>query len=349
MRNRSAFSPWLWSLLAAGLVALLPHGPALAQKKPPEPGRVEKPATPELKVFRLRNASANEVVSKVSRIFTPAGPGGVAVRLSADERTNSLIAFGTPADLARIIDLLREIDVPGDAEAPKPEIRFVPLGNLTPDQSVAEALRLVFPTPQAGKFLLDPRRRVAILMGGRETLARAEMLLKGLDIVSEPGSFQPRLRLQVRVYWLVNGLARKDAPEPPDRLKDVLADLAKRGFDRPRLAAQVEAAVTPGAHFELSGQAALDAPCLLTISGTPALEKEAVALDLTVNATRSPGKSAGPVCSLRSQVELAPRTAVLVGVVPADGYASAFVVEVSGQLVAEGKPRAKAKPKAPAK
>src|SRR4051812_13931705 len=287
MRDRSAFSPWLWCLLAAGLAAL-PPGPAPAQKKEFKIGQPEKPAAPELKVFRLRNASPNELTRELTRMFGPAGPGVVPLRLSADERTNSLIAFGQPADLARIAELLREIDVPGASREPaQPEVRFIPLGPLVPDQGVADALKLVFPNPQAGKFLLDPRRRVVIVMGNREAQAKAEMLLKGLEISTDPGTFQRRLRLQVRLYWLVNGLERKGAPELPAELKDVLADLAKRGIDRPGLAAQVEATVTPGTRFELSGRAALAPPCQLTVTGTPTPEKDGVALELSVNATRS--------------------------------------------------------------
>src|SRR5260370_26397645 len=72
MRDRSAFSPWVWFLFAAGLVAILPPGAAPAQKKESPPAQGEKPAPAVLKVFRLRNASAHELVRELTRMFGPA-------------------------------------------------------------------------------------------------------------------------------------------------------------------------------------------------------------------------------------------------------------------------------------
>jgi type II secretory pathway component GspD/PulD (secretin) len=60
--------------------------------------------TAQVKVFKLENRDAQELLSMAEQMVTPGGSASV------DERTNSIVATGTPAQLDQLGTLLAELD-----------------------------------------------------------------------------------------------------------------------------------------------------------------------------------------------------------------------------------------------
>lgn len=82
------------------------------------------------KVFPLRQASAVNVRAKLVQFFTERDEGaGLRVRIEvvADERTNSLLVFAGPADLAQAESLIKQLD--GDTTSAVNDLRIFRLKN----------------------------------------------------------------------------------------------------------------------------------------------------------------------------------------------------------------------------
>jgi hypothetical protein len=108
----------------------------------------------------------------------------------------------------------------------------------------------------------------------------------------------------------------------------VAPELGRLGLDRIRLVSQVT--VSPGARFEMGGLAHLDQPYRLTASGTVADLKGLVRLDAVVNVSLvPPPRDPRPVAEVRTRVTAQLGRSVIVGIVPSDAAASAFVVRVT--------------------
>jgi hypothetical protein len=170
---------------------------------------------------------------------------------------------------------------------------------------------------------------VVIAKADRPTLETAAELLARLEVVR--GEAAPA-EMQVRVVWLVSGLAREDTPKPPEDLKEVVAELAKVGFNDPRLAAQAVIRTTAGAQFQSSGTAKLNFPCRLRIEGTVlASPGERTGLQISLEATEETAKGSTPVCRLETHITAPPGHAVVLGVTPTYTMTSAFVVQLLPQ------------------
>lgn len=76
--------------------------------------RIDRPTGDEIEVIRLEYANATEVVNVVSKLQRAKQKGGAPSQtlLAADERSNSILASGDPADRVRIRGLVAHLDVP---------------------------------------------------------------------------------------------------------------------------------------------------------------------------------------------------------------------------------------------
>ncbi|MEO8315040.1 MAG: type II secretion system secretin GspD [Pseudomonadota bacterium] len=78
--------------------------------------RVDQSSNSDFQIIPLENAVASELTTMLGTLLTPqaseAGAGGVAARVQADGRTNSLIVSGDPAQRLRISALASELDAP---------------------------------------------------------------------------------------------------------------------------------------------------------------------------------------------------------------------------------------------
>lgn len=81
----------------------------------------------QLYVEPVHYGSASEMATKLNEILdlkNAGGKGGPTARISADDRTNSLIITSTEGDYSRLLELIKRVDVPQTGEG---EIRVLPL------------------------------------------------------------------------------------------------------------------------------------------------------------------------------------------------------------------------------
>jgi type II secretory pathway component GspD/PulD (secretin) len=71
-------------------------------------------AQPQIKIFSLKNADVNKMLTITQTIFT----GDPSLRISADARTNMLIVQGKPEQIAKMEAILLRLD---EVPTPKPE------------------------------------------------------------------------------------------------------------------------------------------------------------------------------------------------------------------------------------
>jgi type IV pilus assembly protein PilQ len=81
--------------------------------------------------FRLNNATAKDVATILEKVLGSQGGGGGGaqgggVRITVDDRTNSILVVGTGEDLARIRNTIRAVDVP--APQVMIEVQLVEIG-----------------------------------------------------------------------------------------------------------------------------------------------------------------------------------------------------------------------------
>ncbi len=75
--------------------------------------RIDRPTGDEIEIIRLEHASANEVVAVITKLQGPKKKGGASRHLLAsDERSNSILVSGDPAERVRIRGLIAHLDIP---------------------------------------------------------------------------------------------------------------------------------------------------------------------------------------------------------------------------------------------
>jgi hypothetical protein len=95
---------------------MLRGGPAAAPPRPPAPAAPAAAGAPEIKLYRLKNARAADMERMLAKMFP--GGGRAGLRIASDERTNSILASGTPTQLDEIEAVLNRLDTPDGGKAP---------------------------------------------------------------------------------------------------------------------------------------------------------------------------------------------------------------------------------------
>jgi len=321
-----------------------------AKEKPQKGNESAKTSVPEdsapneVLVMPLKSAEAAEAARLLKILLgmkTPegedSGDAGAFVPIAVDQRTNSIIVNAPVDKVARIRSILTKLDVAPDPRKADPGmLSVVPLGSIQPDQSLEDALKLVFlgKLPNSN-FTLDRQRKAVIIWADDNTKRAAMELLARLEQTGEVQKLSgASMDVRIRVIWLVNGLAsQKEAPPLPEDLKEILPGLAKLGIDQPRLAAQTLVNVTPNRSFQTTGMAKLDYSCLYTVGGLFTGGTEPPKLEIEIRATRQKEKSTEEICSLRTTISAPLGHLVVLGITPTQETTSAFVVQVLGPEV----------------
>lgn len=312
-------------LLTLAAAFVFPVGPAMADE-PPKASAPDTPKQTDWQVLPLKNANAVETERLLHETL------GREAHVLADPRTNSLLILALPGDMPKIREIISKVDVPAKEDNAPQRLEVFTLKSVEPDQVLQEALRLVV-RPGGGKsnFTLDPRRKQVILWADPATTVLVQSLLNRLE-----GQSRSDMDVRVRVVWLVNGLARDDAPQPPEDLKEVLPDLAKLGIDRPRLVAQTMVNVTPNMQFQTKGVAKLDFPCQFSVTGRYNDKSASPALQITIRALRMDQEE---ICNLQTEISAPLGHLVVLGVTPTEAASSVFVVQVLRKDAKPGKTR----------
>jgi hypothetical protein len=178
-----------------------------------------------------------------------------------------------------------------------------------------------------GNFTVDPMRKAVIIWGDENTQRSLAELLQRLEVQSQDHqkSNQPEVDVQVRLAWLVNAPASKDAePVPPD-LKEVLPGLSKLGIDRPHLAAQTLINVRPNTRFQAKGLVT-EYNCEFSVTGMFRNQKEKPELQIGIRAIRVQEE----ICRLETEISAPLSHLVVLGMTPVEGATSVFVVQILG-------------------
>ncbi len=284
----------------------------------------EDATTSDFEIIRLRNANAKEAASLVRGFLGP-----VTVNVIEDPRTNSLLVSGGAKEIARVRAILSKIDIADQEEAAaSPErLSVFPLRFLEPDKTLQQALQMVVQGKGQGNFTVDPMRKAVIIWGDENTHRSLTELLQRLEVQSQDHqkTNQPEVDVQVRLAWLVNAPASKDAqPVPPD-LKEVLPGLGKLGIDRPHLAAQTLINVRPNTRFQAKGMVP-EYNCEFSVTGMFRNQKEKPELQIGIRAIRVKEE----ICRLETEISAPLGHLVVLGMTPVEGATSVFVVQILG-------------------
>lgn len=235
--------PPLPSLLASSLLALLPAAQDAAR---PETNPVVPVEELVIGDFTPERASAQELEPLARELFgrqivvreASAPPHAVWNLWRLDER---IVAYDRPADVARILARLAELDA-GAPREPEPALasaqvrpRFVHLDAL--ERLLRASRRKVrWEGELAESYVLFPEQNAALL---RETPERLRELLAAIAAIDVP---PPRLRLRMQL------LARAPEGAAGDALEPALLDALR--------------ALAPGASFQRIGAAVLESAVL---------------------------------------------------------------------------------------
>ena len=93
--------------------------------------QVDRDTTEDIEIITLEHADAQHLVSTVQSMLGAAEGAKAAnkVVLSADTRTNSILVGGSTASRVRLRELIRQLDVPGAADAESIEVIYLKYAN----------------------------------------------------------------------------------------------------------------------------------------------------------------------------------------------------------------------------
>jgi hypothetical protein len=313
------------SLLTTGLVC--------GQAPPKSATRLSTIATPELRVFRLKNLAAVNIIETVQRAVPE-------VQFFEESESNVIIGYGETKYFATAEALIKSLEEAraqnqGDIE----EIEVLPLKHL--DVSTCQHIVNAFQKSFGGTVSIDPEGNRLIVYGPVSTITNYMKLIKMLDDNAPPGSvrIQPKpAQVSVRVVWLLGGLDDPNASNPPEDLKKgALAELKSIGVPTESLRMLAQAVVNNagmGKPFSMSTSVLLEGRCELTVRGTLIRGPEGPPrLDLAVRAERGAKTADGSpkqrLCEFETEIAAALGHYVVLGTSPMEDYTSVFVVQVN--------------------
>jgi len=281
---------------------------------------VEKP---EMRVFTLKHARGEELAETIEHAL---GDQIDEIRCTFDRGASALVVSAPEDGLRRVGELIAVLDVRSDSRRipDAQNVRIFSLKHAGPDDVMGDMLEMVF--GERGSFALDENRRLVIVKAPDSLFPVVEGILETLDSPSAP---QPE-RVRLRLVWLVSGLKLEDeeAPEPPEDLEDVVAELGKIGVAGLRLAAQTLAAAS-GGEFRVKATPMLRNRCRLMIEGEilegPAPETR---LRLELEAVEQTPDREVELCNLETTVTAPLGHPVVLGVTPMGRMTSVFVLQM---------------------
>ncbi|NLX55048.1 MAG: hypothetical protein GXY58_08040 [Planctomycetaceae bacterium] len=205
--------------------------------------------------------------------------------------------------------------------------------------NAVEVLQAIQPIqPEAGVTLTASAESNALVVrAAASTLEEIRRLVAQLDAAAADVSAErpPRV-VQLRMVWLVGGLADDAAAVPPEDLEAISHDLAQRGVTNLTMAAQLLVSITEGETFSVSGTAKVNEPCLITLTGRlgarDVLGRRAeseLSLRLDFTATSAAGADAPLLCQLQTTVQAPPPgQSTVLGITPVGSKPAVFVVEM---------------------
>ncbi|MCU0958900.1 MAG: hypothetical protein MUF48_02235 [Pirellulaceae bacterium] len=143
---------------------------------------------------------------------------------------------------------------------------------------------------------------------------------------------------QVRIVWLVEGLADDAARVPPPDLDAPMQALSSLGITNLTMAAQLIVQAVENEDFLLTGSAKVNEPCDLEVTGLP-FERacaatgdkatDAVRLQIAMVAKAAAGDAARTLCAVRTTVLAPIGQPVVLGIAPVQSKPSVILLLVT--------------------
>jgi hypothetical protein len=158
----------------------------------------------------------------------------------------------------------------------------------------------------------------------------------------EPAAEPPRTAApedwQVRIIWLVDGLADDAARVPPPDVDAPMQALSSLGITNLTMAAQLIVQAVENEDFHITGSAKVYEPCALEVTGLPFSRDctatgddstDAVRLQIAMVAKATTGDSVHTICELRTTVLAPIGQPVVLGVTPVQSTPSVILLLVT--------------------
>jgi hypothetical protein len=277
-------------------------------------------------IFPLKSAIAADVAQVLRAVYGDL----VKMKIAVDERTNSVIVTGPPAALTDLAKIIQTIDVntaaTGDDNS---ETAVFSLQRIDADQKLIEMLQTLLPNAKAGRFVVDPGRKLVLFKGPPALRNSIQMLIDRIEREAAPPA-PPARGMQVRLLWLVGGkLAKGESVIPSAAFSELTEDLKRLHLDPMRIAGHTLVQVTPDNVFTVSGETELEGPCILKSSGKIRVAVDGtVILTLSATVTQARGPSTARLCDLQTEMGVPPGKLVLAGAAPVHGEPTAFIVHI---------------------
>lgn len=216
-------------------------------------------------------------------------------------------------------------------------LKIFQLKHLQPDANLMSMLATI--ADEQVRFAPDEDRKVVVATGTSRALAVVEAFLSRVDADdAQPATDQGARELQMRLVWLVGGLADDAAAIPPPDLEIVTRELEKMGITNLTMAAQLVVNCTEGQEFSVSGTAKVNEPCTLKVAGLLGGERRAGLPDadlakeswlrLQISATAAGGEQLQHFCQLQTTVKAPIGRGIVLGVTPVQSKPSVFVLQL---------------------
>ncbi len=301
-----------WINFASTMVPLLEAEYELAERK-----RLFRSAE-VLKIYKLQHAQAHQIAEVLLEVYRDLIQGKL-LKISADQRVNSLIISGDPETLPAVEALIKELDGAQRKDQEK-TVTYVELKALRPEIAVN-----LHPSPSLDLTVQILGRDMVVVRGPKDRVAQYTRELKDLDRAHSKPSYD----VTIRVVWLVSAdLLAGDHVAIPADLKEAVNKLSDK-LDLGQLQSAGQFMIThrnsKGSRFEGSGTAKFEGGCEIKIGGNVQLVEKQLA-KLFIEASAKSGKRT--ICEMSSTISAPVGHPVILGMTPIDSQPSLFVVQV---------------------
>lgn len=189
----------------------------------------------DTRVFRLSHADSDVLADHVQNVM--------GVPVVSDRRTNSLIATGSPDQLAQLDGLIQALDIPSQTDRGTETVNLFPIRFREPND-VANALTTLLAHRRA-RIGADRGRSIVAISGPLEVIRQADEIVQRMD--TPPQSLQLEF-----TFFQADQHADEPPSEIPADLREVADELSR--FGRIQLLGRMATSALEGDSFRVRGQ-----------------------------------------------------------------------------------------------
>jgi Bacterial type II/III secretion system short domain len=277
-----------------------------------------------LKIFPVQNTRAEDLVEVIGTVFQDKND----LRVSADARTNAIIAQGTPETLKELQELVKSLD---EQNLSKTAVRVRVIDTQGFPELWLDDGKLISSLGQMFNLMTAGHKDLNKLMvaGPEDEIVSLEKLLETIQSSRKDAGTQKSEKL-IQIFWLTTNKQEDQLSEPEANLRPVVDKLATMGFRDVGVSGQVLTRCTFGADsssFRAEGTNATGQRLRIQGKVEPNSGVSANArasIDLNLDGT---GKDAKGV-TLSVVVQLVDGKPIVLGSAPLQGRQTFFVIQL---------------------